>query len=87
MPRNGLILFGDIEGKLEHLVVACKICPRWGRYNVARLIAKYGADSPIADFTDELRATCPKAQTTSMYDHYLAHCPDLAKVVMRRTPR
>ncbi len=81
MPRNGLLLFADIEGKLEHLVVACRRCDRWGRYNVARLIAERGADATIASFTDELRATCPKSKSTSMYDRCLAHCPDLPTVV------
>jgi hypothetical protein len=36
------LTFGDIEGKLEMLRVECTKCPRKGRYNVARLIEKYG---------------------------------------------
>lgn len=81
MPRNGLILFSDIEGKLEHLVVACTICPRRGRYKLARLIAERGREFPVGHFLNELKASCPKGQTMSMYDRCLAHCPDLSKVV------
>jgi hypothetical protein len=41
MPRSYLI-FGDIEGKLDVLRVECSKCGRKGRYQLHKLIAKYG---------------------------------------------
>ena len=41
MPRTYLI-FGDIEGRLDVLRVECTKCARKGRYQVPKLIAKYG---------------------------------------------
>jgi hypothetical protein len=31
MPRDGAIIFGDLIGKLDVLVVACEKCGRSGR--------------------------------------------------------
>ena len=41
MPRTYLI-FGDIEGKLDVLSVECRKCRLKSRYQVHKLIAKYG---------------------------------------------
>jgi hypothetical protein len=32
MPRDGAIIFADLIGKLDALVVACDKCGRSGRY-------------------------------------------------------
>lgn len=57
MPRDGNILFSDIEGRLEVLEVRCENpaggCTRHGRYHVTKLIARYGRDA-IRNFTDDL---------------------------------
>jgi hypothetical protein len=36
------LTFGDIEGKLDVLLVECTRCQRKGRHHVAKLIEKYG---------------------------------------------
>ena len=41
MPRSYLI-FDDIEGKLYVLRVECTKCARKSRYQLHKLIAKYG---------------------------------------------
>jgi hypothetical protein len=38
------LTFGDIEGKLDFLIVECTRCPRKGRYSIAKLIARHGRD-------------------------------------------
>ena len=38
MPRDGAIIFGDLIGQLDVVVVACDKCGRKGRCAVARLI-------------------------------------------------
>jgi hypothetical protein len=44
MPRNGLITFGDIDGKLTMLRLECAKYRRKGRYSVARLLEQHGPD-------------------------------------------
>ena len=38
MPRDGEIIFGDLESKLTVLRVKCSKCPRQGQYVLAGLI-------------------------------------------------
>lgn len=45
MSRRAYLVFGDIEGKLDVLLVECTKCARKGRYSVGRLIEKYGRKS------------------------------------------
>ena len=43
MPREGALILSDVgEPTLE---IACERCGRYGRHNVARLIAAHGADA------------------------------------------
>jgi hypothetical protein len=49
------------------LAIICEPCGRRGRYNVERLIAKYGADTRLPDLLVTL-ANCPKARSVSIYD-------------------
>ena len=53
MARTYLV-FGDIEGKLEVLRVECTRCPRKGRYNVAKLIEKYGRKGNMMKWKEQL---------------------------------
>ena len=43
MPRDGVIIFRDIVGKLDVLRVECDKCGRRGSYPLDRLIERYGA--------------------------------------------
>jgi hypothetical protein len=42
LPRDGALIFGDLIGKLDVLVVDCPKCGRAGRYAVRRLIEERG---------------------------------------------
>jgi hypothetical protein len=48
MPREGAIVFGDIEAKLTMLRVKCTKCPRQGQYVLSRLIKAHGRNTKLA---------------------------------------
>ena len=68
--------FGDLDGKLDVLVVECPKCSRTGRYALRRLIEQRGRDVRILDWLDELTADCPRKGAASISDHCHARCPD-----------
>ena len=47
MPRDGAIIFRDLVGKLDVLNVECDKCGRRGRYDLYRLIERYGIDAKL----------------------------------------
>jgi hypothetical protein len=49
------------------LTIICEPCGRRGRYAVARLIEKYGADAKLPDLRQTL-ADCQKTRTANIYD-------------------
>jgi hypothetical protein len=65
MPRDGAMTLSDIREPT--LAIVCEPCGRYGRYNVARLIAAHGADAKLADLLVTL-AECPKVRSFSIYD-------------------
>ena len=79
MPRDGAITFGDLDGKLEVLQVACRKCGRSGQYRVAKLIERYGPDGKLVDWKEEITADCPKRATNraALLDLCGAWFPDL----------
>jgi hypothetical protein len=81
MPRDGAIIFRDLVGKLEVLNVECDKCGRRGRYRLDRLIARYGIDAKLFDWSDEITADCPRKKAKNLNDQCGARCPDLPKVV------
>jgi hypothetical protein len=81
MPRDGAIIFRDIDGKLDVLKVECDKCGRFGRYHVERLIERYGIDAKLFAWSDEVTADWPRKQARNLNDRCGALCPDLAKVV------
>jgi hypothetical protein len=81
MPRGGAIVFGDLDGKLEMLRVACSKCERRGQYRVAQLIERHGRDAKLVDWKEETTADCPKrANRLAVTDLSGAYFPDLARV-------
>ena len=54
MPRDGALTFGDLDGKLDVLRVACRECDRRGRYPVAKLIERHGRDAKLVDWNRRL---------------------------------
>jgi hypothetical protein len=65
MPRDGSPTLSDIREPT--LVIACERCGRYGRYNVARLIAAHGADAKLTDLLVTL-ANCEKARSVSVHE-------------------
>ena len=45
MPRDGALTFGDLDGKLDLLRVACRKCDRRGQYTGAISSWSIGAAS------------------------------------------
>jgi hypothetical protein len=62
MPRDGSLTLSDIREPT--LTIRCERCGRYGRYNVARLIAAWGADAKLTDLLVTL-ANCEKARSVS----------------------
>jgi hypothetical protein len=56
MPREGAIIFRDLVGKLKVINVECDKCGRRGRYRLGRLIERYGSDTKLFDWSDEITA-------------------------------
>jgi hypothetical protein len=81
MPREGAIIFRDLVGKLDVLSVECDMCGRRGRYQLDRLIERYGIDAKLFEWTDEITADCPRKQAMNLNDICGARRPDLPKVV------
>jgi len=52
------LIFGDIEGKLD--VLECTKCARKGRYQVHKLIAKYGRSGNMMKWKEQLNGDCPQ---------------------------
>jgi hypothetical protein len=68
---------GLIHGIRE---VAPGPAPR-GRCRLDRLIERYGIDTKLFDWSDEITADCPRKQARNLNDVCGARCPDLSKVV------
>jgi hypothetical protein len=81
MPRHGAIIFGDLTGKLDVLLVACEKCGRSGRYSVRRLIDQRGGDGKIIDWKDDIAADCPRRKAANYSDQCGARCPNLVRIV------
>jgi hypothetical protein len=63
MARDFLTLY---DLRVPTLSIECPLCDRHGRYNVARLIEKYG-DIKLPDLRHVL-ANCPRANAQSIHD-------------------
>jgi hypothetical protein len=68
MPREGAITFRDIVGKLAILRIECDKCGRSGQYRVDRLIARYGIDGKLFEWSDAITADCPRKQVGNLND-------------------
>lgn len=77
---SDVITFGRAATKLAMLELACRRCERKGRYRLAGLIEKHGADTSIPDWLYGIRLACPLHSTVSLYQQCMVHCPNLATV-------
>ena len=60
--------------------IACSRCSRKGRYRLARLAERFGADARLTDVLAKLSASCPHADTArhqSVHERGGAIYPDL----------
>ena len=81
MPRDGAIIFGDIELKLPVLRLICSKCPRQGHYIVKRLIGAHGRNTKVVDWVDVITADCPKRIANNVNDQCRVRCRELPKVL------
>ena len=77
MPCDGAITFRDLVGKIGVLKIECEKCGRRRRYRLHRLIACYGIDAKLFEWSDEIAANCPRKHSGNLYDQCGARCPDL----------
>ncbi len=80
MTRGALTL-GDLRGRMAMLAVSCSKCGRSGRYRLAGLIDRHGADMSLPDLAALLSSDCPR-RGGPLSDQCQVHFPDL---VSRRT--
>ena len=78
MPRHGSVILSDLREPT--LTIVCEPCGRRGRYNVARLMEKYG-DAKLTELLETL-ANCPKAIST-IYDRCKAVYEGLGEALPR----
>ena len=81
MPRDGAIIFGDLEGKLSALRIECATCTRAGQYWIARLIEQRGRHGKVVDLLAEVSVDCPQRTADRMNDRCGVRCPDLPRVL------
>jgi hypothetical protein len=75
---SGKILLGQVASWLSVIDVACNHCPRRGRLHPARLVAKYGAEMPVAELLRIAAADCPRTRANGTRDVCGIHLPQLA---------
>jgi hypothetical protein len=64
MPRDRAYTLGELT--TEFVYIECRYCPRRGRYRVANIIAKYGADMDGPSFLNAISADC--ASSADVHD-------------------
>jgi hypothetical protein len=62
------LIFGDIQGKLDVLRVECTKCARKSRYQVHKLIEKYGRKANMMKWREQLNGDCPKREAHGMLE-------------------
>ena len=81
MARRDYVIFGDIEGQLDTLIVECMRCSRAGRYSVPKLIEKHGRQGNLTVWLHDLKADCPKRNAPNYHERCFVVAPDLPKVL------
>jgi hypothetical protein len=83
---GGAITLGQVAARTSVLTVSCTRCEQAGRYAVATLIKRYGAEFELPELLLRLSEDCTKRALLSVYDLCGVHCPDLSALfaVQRR---
>ena len=66
MPRDGALILSEV--RVPVLTVVCEPCGRRERYDVERLVRRYGWDVKRTDLLTALVEDCPKRGSASVYD-------------------
>jgi hypothetical protein len=74
---SGAVTLSDVAKRQAMLEVGCRKCDRRGRYRVANLISKYGADASLPELRFALAADCPRSKAFSLYDECGVYYPNL----------
>jgi hypothetical protein len=61
--------------------VECSKCERKGRYQVHKLIAKYGRSGNMMKWKEQLNSDRAKLDAPSLHERCDSVCPDLPKVL------
>jgi hypothetical protein len=83
MSGRSYLVFGDIEHKLDVLRDECTKCARKGRYNVRRLIEKYGRKANMMKWKEQLNGDCPRRDALGLHERCDLICPDLPTVLLK----
>ena len=74
----GAVTLGQVcASGVVMLEVACRRCPRKGRYRVTRLIDRHGAGIGLPHLKQIIASDCPKRVSTSIYNRCGAYFPDV----------
>ena len=57
--------------------IACRDCPRVGRYRLASLAEKFGAEARLVDVLAAISASCPRNKEKQWSRRCQAYLPDL----------
>lgn len=57
---------------------ACRDCPRIGRYRLAVLAERFGADADLRDVLEAISSACPRGREAHPARRCEAYYPDLA---------
>jgi hypothetical protein len=68
MGSSGAIELADLEGKLTALELRCTLCQRFGRYNLAALIKRFGRKESVLNVRTGLTTGCPKQRHFDVHD-------------------
>ncbi len=80
MGKNGSVILGEVAARASHIEIACSRCERKGRYRVAKLVARLGADFSITDLGAEL-ADCPRRSAAVNHERCDVYFPRLPNIM------
>jgi hypothetical protein len=65
---KGAITLADLDGKLVVMELRCEHCDRFGRYQTASLIERFGRNESVLNIGAELATGCPKRKHFDVHD-------------------
>jgi hypothetical protein len=78
---RAVITLGEVAERLAMLDIACRKCARSGRYQVAKLVEKYGPDASMPELRRSFATDCPRMkESVSTYERcgiYYPHLPEV----------